>query len=106
MCVLDVININKLQFISSENNFIFFPGSISEFMMTGLRLVQEGVSEDIFQARFGRSMLEVYKNEIDELCRLGLLENFIGVGGHASIWRITERGRLLGNQVFMRFVDS
>src|SRR5688572_5644415 len=51
---------------------------MSEFMMTGLRLVQEGVSEDEFQARFGQPMRGVYGKEIDELLKLGLIENGIG----------------------------
>jgi oxygen-independent coproporphyrinogen-3 oxidase len=72
---------------------------MSEFMMTGLRLTQEGVSEDEFQARFGQSMREVYGKEIEELLKLGLIEN-----GVADRIKITNRGRLLGNQVFMRFV--
>lgn len=71
---------------------------MSEFMMTGLRLTQEGVSEREFQARFGQSMLEVYGKEIGELSKMGLLED-----GEERI-KITRRGRLLGNQVFMRFV--
>jgi oxygen-independent coproporphyrinogen-3 oxidase len=72
---------------------------MSEFMMTGLRLVEEGVKEDEFQARFGESMLDVYGKEIDELMKLGLIEN-----GTGSKIKISQRGRLLGNQVFMRFV--
>jgi oxygen-independent coproporphyrinogen III oxidase len=72
---------------------------MSEFMMTGLRLTREGVSKDEFQARFKQPMFEVYGKEIDELLRLGLIENGIGDG-----IKITTRGRLLGNQVFMRFV--
>jgi len=74
---------------------------LSEFMMTGLRLTQEGVSEKTFQARFGQSMREVYGREIEELLRLGLIEY---EGGEKL--RITQRGRLLGNQVFMRFVGE
>ena len=77
---------------------------MSEFMMTGLRLTQEGVSEEEFQARFGQSMYEVYRNEIDELLKLGLIENLVGTVTRPSILRVTKRGRLLGNQVFMRFV--
>jgi oxygen-independent coproporphyrinogen-3 oxidase len=76
---------------------------ISEFMMTGLRLTQAGVSENEFQARFGKDMREVYGKEIDELLVLGLVENVVGDGRCRSV-RITKRGRLLGNQVFMRFV--
>jgi len=76
---------------------------MSEFMMTGLRLTQEGVREEEFQRRFGRSMRDMYGKEIDELLKLGLVENFAGMGSCPSL-RITKRGRLLGNQVFMRFV--
>jgi oxygen-independent coproporphyrinogen-3 oxidase len=79
----------------------------SEFMMTGLRLTQEGVSEREFQKRFGQSLEEVYGKEISELLKLELIEVFPsprgrGTGGEGLI--LTKRGRLLGNQVFMRFV--
>jgi oxygen-independent coproporphyrinogen-3 oxidase len=72
---------------------------MSEFMMTGFRLTWEGVSEAEFQARFGRSMRETYGKEIDELQKLGLIQN-----GAGQRTKLTKRGRLLGNQVFMRFV--
>lgn len=75
----------------------------SEYMITGLRLTREGVSNDEFQARFGRSMLETYPGEIDELLSLGLIENCTEPG-FPAVLRLTQRGRLLGNQVFMRFV--
>ena len=76
--------------------------SMSEFMMTGLRLTQEGVSEDEFQARFGRSLQEVYGNEMNELLNVGLIERI--ENNNCPYLRITKHGRLLGNQVFMRFV--
>jgi oxygen-independent coproporphyrinogen-3 oxidase len=72
---------------------------MSEFMMTGLRLTEEGVSEEEFQTRFGQSMQDVYGKEIDELLKFDLIERVRGEG-----IRITKRGRLLGNQVFIRFV--
>jgi oxygen-independent coproporphyrinogen III oxidase len=72
---------------------------MSEFMLTGLRLVQRGVSAEEFQTRFGRSMWEAYGGEIEALLKTGLLEK----GGEERI-RLTRRGRLLGNQVFARFV--
>ena len=75
---------------------------MSEFMMTGLRLTQEGVSEEDFRTRFGKEMREVYGKEVDELLKLGLIES-VGNSNCRSL-RITKRGRLLGNQVFMRFV--
>ena len=73
---------------------------MSEFMMTGLRLTREGVSDYDFQARFGQSMQDVYGKEIDELLKLGLIE----AGERGEGIRLTNHGRLLGNQVFMRFV--
>lgn len=79
---------------------------MSEFMMTGLRLTQEGVGEENFQVRFGRSMYDVYGKEIDELLKLGLIENPSphGRGERGEGIRLSKHGRLLGNQVFVRFV--
>ena len=87
---------------------------MSEFMMTGFRLTQEGVSEKEFQLRFEKPLRDVYGNEIEELLKLGLIEltdSPLSMGrvpdrveepGVRA--RLTKRGRLLGNQVFMRFV--
>jgi oxygen-independent coproporphyrinogen III oxidase len=72
---------------------------MSEFMMTGLRLTQEGVSTTEFEKRFRSKLLEVYEKEIEELSKYGLLESKT-----SEVLRLTPRGRLLGNQVFMRFV--
>ena len=83
---------------------------MGEFMMTGLRLTREGVTEADFRSRFGRGLLDVYPKEIDELIRLGLLEWHKETseapknGETSEVLRLTKRGRLLGNQVFMRFV--
>jgi oxygen-independent coproporphyrinogen-3 oxidase len=54
-----------------------------------------------FQERFGCSLQEQFGEEIRELVDLGLLE--VSKEGGESL-RLTARGRLLGNQVFMRFV--
>ncbi len=79
---------------------------MSEFMMTGLRLTQEGVSADEFQVRFGQSMYEVYGKEIDELLKFGLIEypSPIERGDRSEGIRLTRRGRLLGNKVFIKFI--
>ena len=81
---------------------------ISEFMMTGLRLTQEGVSAYEFERRFGKSLYDVYGKEIDELLKPRLIEQLDsplpeGEGLGVRV-RLTPRGRLLGNQVFMRFI--
>ena len=78
---------------------------MSEFMMTGLRLTQDGVRTTEFQARFETSIHDMYGKEIEELLKFGLLESKTSeVSGTSEVLRLTARGRLLGNQVFMRFV--
>lgn len=74
---------------------------MQETMMVGLRLTQEGVSSVAFAARFGRSLESVFGKEIERLLKAGLLE-WCGEAG--SVLRLTPRGRMLGNQVFMQFV--
>jgi len=69
----------------------------AETMMMGLRL-NAGVSFAHFRDRCDADLREVYAEEIGALVREELVEqDMIGV-------RLTERGRLLGNQVFMRFL--
>ena len=78
---------------------------MSEFMMTGLRLTNEGVSTTEFEKRFGSKLPEVYGKEIEELLKFELLESKTSeVSETLEVLRLTSRGRLLGNQVFMRFV--
>jgi oxygen-independent coproporphyrinogen-3 oxidase len=81
---------------------------MSEFMMTGLRLTREGISLNEFEKRFGENLLDVFGKEIDELLKLGLVERAdsplpSGEGLGVRV-KLTPRARLLGNQVFMRFV--
>ena len=71
---------------------------MQETMMIGLRLTKEGVSKYQFRERFGKEMRDVFKREIDELTQMGLLE-----WADDSL-RLTRRGILVGNHVFMRFV--
>jgi oxygen-independent coproporphyrinogen-3 oxidase len=73
---------------------------MEETMMTGLRLTGDGVSASVFQERFGVALTDAFGKEIDELLHLQLLE------WAGESLRLTERGRLLGNQVFMRFVGD
>lgn len=74
---------------------------LAETMMMGLRLVEEGVGEAAFAARFGQSLRQVYGRQIERLERQGLLEWGGPEGGRL---RLTEKGRLLGNRVFVEFV--
>jgi oxygen-independent coproporphyrinogen-3 oxidase len=69
----------------------------AETMFMGLRL-NAGVSYAHFRDRCGAELGEVYGDTLAELEGSGLLESDdVGV-------RLTERGRMLGNQVFEKFV--
>ena len=97
---------------------------MQETMMLGLRLTREGVSAQAFRARFGQDLVTVFGKEIDELVGLDLLEwtspdppvgdrepslsvakGGLGARSEKTV-RLTRRGRLLGNQVFLRFVGE
>ncbi|MGC9334788.1 MAG: radical SAM family heme chaperone HemW [Anaerolineae bacterium] len=73
---------------------------MGETMMMGLRLLDEGVGFRRFHQRFGTDLRERYAVEIDELQRLGLVQ----VSDDRI--RLSPRGRLLGNQVFCRFLPG
>ena len=73
---------------------------MSEYMLNNLRLTNVGVAESDFRLRFGSGLLDVYPKEIDELVKNGLLE----YAKTSEVYRLTKRGRLLGNQVFVKFV--
>jgi oxygen-independent coproporphyrinogen III oxidase len=68
---------------------------MAETAMVGLRLV-EGLALPDFAARFGRTFDETLGTRVADVRALGLLEER---GDHL---RLTERGRLLGNEVFER----
>lgn len=70
---------------------------MGETMIMGLRLT-EGIADTRFRARFGVGLEMAFGTELADLQHLGLL----AWDGHVA--RLTSRGRLLGNQVFMRFV--
>jgi len=81
---------------------------MQETMMLGLRLTNEGVSADAFYQRFGQDLIAIFGKEINELVGLGLLEQTpspTGRGVGVRV-RLTRRGHLLGNQVFIRFVGE
>jgi oxygen-independent coproporphyrinogen-3 oxidase len=65
-----------------------------------LRLTREGVAEADFRQRFGVSLEEVYGDVIRDLTKAGLL------AWDQARLRLTRHGRLLGNQVFARFLLS
>ena len=71
---------------------------MADTMILGLRLVEEGVSFEGFVRWFGERLESLYERELRELEELGLIEVT------AERVRLTPRGRLLGNEVFERFL--
>ena len=72
---------------------------IGETMMMGMRL-NAGVSHKRFEKRFGTPLDKIFPKELNRLVVLGLVEiTKEGV-------RLTDKGRLLGNEVFAEFISE
>ena len=64
------------------------------------RITKDGVTvakEIEFKDRFGTNILDVFGKTLDDLIEKELLVYFEG------IYKLTQKGRLLGNEVFSRF---
>jgi oxygen-independent coproporphyrinogen III oxidase len=70
---------------------------MEEEMFLGLRKIK-GVSEILFQKKFGATFNEVFPNVIDKLLKDGLVEF------DNEYLRLTHKGKLLGNEVFQSFL--
>ncbi len=73
---------------------------MGETMMLGLRLLNEGVELARFQARFGLDLRLRYAEELRQLAGIGLID----VREERVV--LSPQGRLLGNQVFLRFAGD
>ncbi|OMC72842.1 coproporphyrinogen III oxidase [Paenibacillus odorifer] len=73
--------------------------AMEDFMMVGLRM-HEGVSNEAFQAQFGRSIEEVFEKSLHKMLHAGLLEQ------EAGVYRLSKQGILFGNDVFAEFVGA
>jgi oxygen-independent coproporphyrinogen III oxidase len=71
---------------------------MEEFMIMGLRLL-EGVSQSEFYERYKQPMMQAFGTELTDLNHAGLIETAI------DRVRLTKRGILLGNEVFVRFLQ-
>ena len=69
-----------------------------DMLLLGLRLVEEGVEASAFKQRYGVGLETVFGEDLAELEGQGLLER-----AGARI-RLTRKGHLLGNRVFVHFV--
>ncbi len=96
-------NIFPRSFATAEWRSIEKYEQMQDSMMLGLRLTEEGVSACDFVARFGIEPREIFGHQIELLVNQGLIEE---LGDDRKTIRLTKRGRLLGNRVFMNFVGD
>jgi oxygen-independent coproporphyrinogen-3 oxidase len=89
--------LDQLRLPVAEEEEVDEPTAMGETMMLGLRLLY-GVPYSTFSSRYRVELAAVYGPILDELIAQGLLE------ADAEGVRLTPRGRLLGNQVFARFL--
>lgn len=72
---------------------------MKDFMLMGLRLVSEGVSRERFESLYGLEMTDIFEVEINTLVDLDLL-----IWVNEDQLRLTKRGVMVANHVFMAFV--
>lgn len=90
------------QYVAGQNwqqTHVSTQQALEEEFFVGLRLNQ-GVSLERLQGRFGAGPMEGYQPIIADLVRDGLLDR------HDDSVLLTLRGRLLSNEVFEKFVSE
>ncbi|MBF6613091.1 MAG: radical SAM family heme chaperone HemW [Chloroflexi bacterium] len=85
------------QSVIAERTYVPVAEEMGEFMILGLRL-NDGVCKSDFRRRFGLQLEEQYPDELKGLTEAGLLST---MNDHV---KLTDRGRLLGNEAFERFI--
>ncbi|GBD17070.1 Oxygen-independent coproporphyrinogen-III oxidase-like protein YqeR [bacterium HR26] len=73
---------------------------MTETMILGLRLLEEGVSAEAFTARHGRSLEDVYGRELRELAEAGLVE------WNGERVRVSRARWLMVNEIALWFVPQ
>ena len=86
----------------AENKQLSKIDIIKETLMMGLRLTEEGINTEQFKNRFSLKIEDIYFDQIEKLIVLGLIEYIIF--NKSRILRLTKKGRMLGNQVFLEFI--
>ena len=86
----------KIDFIENLDS-LSYSDEISETMMMGMRLNQ-GIKLEKFKQKFGKTIYEIFDNEIKKLKNLNLIEI------NETHIRLSSKGRLLGNEVFQEFI--
>ncbi|MBU5672399.1 radical SAM family heme chaperone HemW [Paenibacillus brevis] len=75
--------------------------AMEDFVMVGLRML-DGIRSSDFSDQFGASLESIFESQLQKMLNAGLLEPHADHGGY----RLSERGILLGNEVFGEFVGA
>lgn len=75
--------------------------AMEDFVMVGLRML-DGIRSSDFRNQFGASLESIFEHQLQKMLNAGLLEPHADHGGY----RLSERGILLGNEVFGEFVGA
>lgn len=71
---------------------------MEETVFMALRMNQ-GLEKAMFQGRYGCTLEEVFPAALERCCKQGWLTEKNG------FWQLTEKGRVLGNLVFLEFIE-
>jgi len=99
-----IVDCTTFSSAASHQIELSFEDDLGETMMMGLRLTEDGIGENDFSMRFGVRLEEAYPKEIKTSIQQQLLEWVEKTDGRHL--RLTQRGKMLGNQVFMRFLKD
>lgn len=77
---------------------------LADTVILALRL-NEGLELGRIERDFGRSLYQLFPGVVERLTSYGLLEEFTGAHNEKRL-RLTVRGRLLSNEVFIRFLPD
>ncbi len=92
-----VIMLDEAEPTTSELN-------LADSVILALRL-NEGLELAKIEREFGKTLDELFPGVVETLTRFELLEKFEGANGEARLG-LTVRGRLLSNEVFIRFLPD
>lgn len=98
-----LINNSYVKTINDQLNFIenfeqlSYSEQISDTLMMGMRL-SEGININDFEKTFGKSITSLFNDEINKLSKLNLIDI------NETHIKLSNKGRLLGNEVFQEFI--
>jgi oxygen-independent coproporphyrinogen-3 oxidase len=76
---------------------------MQEYLMVGFRLTEEGISKNDFMRRYSISPEIAFKSQFELLMKQGLIKIHPQTDDRI---RLTKKGRMFGNRVFMQFVGN